>query len=190
MQKMMGHQVINFHVAVIGCIFFQGLLYLFPPFAITSELSRRFSSSLSLIHITNEPIQRRLLQGCEFWLQLFFILSSQFIMVESRATWSRIAEEAETQALSRRGVPPSPTHLPQAQAAQLAQLVQFGGDTVSCLILFLVSLQQTQRQILKLLASQAHRALVPDPPIAAPVNSKPTQGPTPTNTDNLSVARC
>lgn len=38
---------------------------------------------------------------------------------------------------------------------------------------FLMSLQETQRQILELLASQANQVLVPTPPTIMPVNSDP-----------------
>lgn len=76
-------------------------------------------------------------------------------MMKTLASQSRAVKEAETQASSCKGAPPP--HLPQAQTTQHAHFAQSQGDGVSFFIPFLVSLQQTHRQILELLVSQANR---------------------------------
>lgn len=59
-------------------------------------------------------------------------------MVETRNNWTGAAEEAKTQALSHKEVHMSLPHLSQGQTTQIAQAIQFEGDTVSHLISFLI----------------------------------------------------
>lgn len=66
-------------------------------------------------------------------------------MVEMPASRSRVAEEVETQASSHKGALPSPSHLPQAQTAQLIQSAQSKVDAASRFMPFLISLQKTHK---------------------------------------------
>lgn len=64
-------------------------------------------------------------------------------MVETRASRSRAARETKTRASSHRGTP-----LPASRDAQPKS------DTISGLMPFLMSIQETQQQILRLIADQ------------------------------------
>lgn len=73
------------------------------------------------------------------------------VMVETRASQRRAPKDKGTQASNRR------TPLPTSHDAQLAQSPQPETNTVSRLTPFLITLQETQRKILQLLADKRHR---------------------------------
>lgn len=80
----------------------------------------------------------------------------RFITVETRGSINPL-EEAENLASSGRGASSSLPRLPQSQSTQPAQPAQSHDDSISALLPILVSLQQTQQQILELFVCQVNR---------------------------------
>lgn len=70
-------------------------------------------------------------------------------MVETRASRSRRCKRHRNPSFESQGTPPLASRVPQNQNAQPE------GNSISCLMPFFMSLQETQRQILQLIANQA-----------------------------------
>lgn len=81
-------------------------------------------------------------------------------MVETRASRWGASKDTGTRASSPRTPLPAPC-VPQNQDAQPAQNSQSEGDVISRLIPFLITLQETQRQIFQLIIDQENHVPLP-----------------------------
>lgn len=122
-------------------LFLRGLLYYAPPF-IAIFVPKGSPPLFHLHHQRIHTFKASLLGKWSFCDSFFF--ASQPIMVVTQASRSRAVGEAKTQVSSHRRVPPSPPRISQARTFQPAQIAHTGGDTISRLMPFLMSVQETQ----------------------------------------------